>query len=97
MAKDLSALNQYPHTATSSSVTGAEVLTIDAARATAVSVYIDAADGGTVTTGVSGAAVPVAGQAWATVWVAAAPTTQRGTTVSVTPTTGSTDIHWRVL
>jgi hypothetical protein len=95
MAKDLSGINEYPHSDTSSSVTGAEVLTIDPGRASLVLVYIDASDGGTLAVGTGGAAVPIAGEQWVTAWTPG-PTSQRASTISVTPTTGSTDIHFRV-
>jgi len=94
MATDLSGINAYPRSATASSVTGAEVLTIDPSRASLVLVYIDASDGGTLSLG-GGDAVPIAGEQWVTAWIPGPPS-QRGSTVSVTPTTGSTDIHFRV-
>lgn len=95
MATDLSNINEYPHSATASSITGDEVVTVDAARASLLMVYIDASDGGTLAVGTGGAAVPIAGQQWVTAWTPG-PVSQRADEVTVAPTTGGTDIHLRV-
>jgi len=42
-----------------------------------------------------GDAVPIAGEQWVTAWTPGPPS-QRGSTITVTPTTGSTDLHVRV-
>lgn len=86
--------NAYPRTHKEAGASGAQVITIDPRRTSAVYVLIDHADGGTVALG-GGTAVKVPGQEYQLAWLQPAHPGTADETIEVNVTTAS-DLHVKV-
>lgn len=86
--------NSYPQTHKEALVSGAQVITIDPRRTSAVYVLIDHATGGTVATG-GGSAVVLQGEEFQLVWMQPIHPGTADTTIDIT-VTHAADLHIKV-